>query len=56
MGSFGGTSTRVGEGGGGVSRLILPKMTFWFVGRSCKACFKDEMAEDGQGKRLILRQ
>ena len=28
VGSFGGTSTRVREGGGGVSRLILPKMTF----------------------------
>ena len=34
VGSSGGTSAGVGEGGGGVSRPILPKMTFWFVGGS----------------------
>ena len=39
--SSGGTGAGVGEGGGGVSRPILPKMTFWFVGRSCTGAEED---------------
>ena len=36
VGSSGGTTAGVGDRGGGVSRPMLPKMTFWFVvGRSC---------------------
>ena len=40
--SSGGTGAGVGERGGGVSRPMLPKITFWFaVGRSCTGAEED---------------
>jgi hypothetical protein len=42
IGSSSRTGAGVGERGGGVSRPMLPKMTFWFVaGRSCTGAEED---------------